>query len=278
MIYTIYEDIIFNVRLYYWCHLKTAVIFTGFLRTFNYTKHSFEEFILNPLDPDIFISTPNTFFTKKQDEEPNWVERHPFHYVNENIVDEKVLGFFRDHLKSYEVRDYDHKVYKDICNKHNVPEFNFHQSYCWRVASYLFSIQKSVCLFKQYVEKHNLVYDLVIMTRGDNKYFTTFNPNVLDLNKISYPDHNRNQKGYHYLAPHLPPSDRIPKTFSDQLLVGNQNNMLIWSNIGDKSFEYFNEGMYYTAENLMPYHLMKNNIDWYGSNYIEHALWRLEED
>lgn len=258
--------------------MKTAVIFTGFLRTFNYTKDSFKQYIMDPLDTDIFISTPKTFFTLKKDEEPSWYERHPFHSVHEKLVDEETLNFFGDHLKSYELTDYDQQIYKNLCLQNNVPEFNFNKSYCWRVASYLFSIQKSVYLFKQYVEKHNLVYDLVIMTRGDNKYFTPFNLSALDITKINYPDHNRNQKGYHHLPSWCSPSDKIPKAFSDQLLCGTQQNMLIWSNIGNKSFDHFKEDMYYTAENLMPYHLMKNNIDWCGNNYIEHALWRLEEN
>jgi hypothetical protein len=62
--------------------------------------------------------------------------------------------------------------------------------------------------------------------------------------------------------------------------------MLIWCNVTQTFFDYFNahaeisphgirrEGLSFTAENIMAYHLIQNNIDWYGSNYIECALCR----
>jgi hypothetical protein len=271
------------------CCVKVAVIFTGFLRTFNYTKASFKQYIMDPLDTDVFISTPKTFFVLKEQEKPmpnavyncpdcSWHEWHLPHSTNKELVDENTLSFFGDRLKSYELRSYNSEIYKALCQVYNVPEFNFNKSFSWRTTSQLFSIQNSVSLFKRYVEANGLTYDLVIMTRGDNKYFTPFDLEKLDLSKINYADHNRNEKGNNFLPPTCCPSDKIPKAFIDQLLVGTQNNMLIWSDVGSKSFSHFNEGMYYTTENLMAYHLMKNNIDWCGNHFIEPAIWRLEEN
>ena len=257
--------------------MKVAVIFTGFFRTFHFVKHTFKEFIMDTLDIDVFFSSPKTLFTLPQHEDAEWVKHVPYHSANEKLVTPEIIDFFGDKLKAYELIDYEAEPYKKLCEEHNIPYYTRDGVPSFRILSQLYSKELSMKVFKQYIEQHNIHYDLVIMTRGDNKYFNPFNINVIDLNKIGYPDHNRNQKTFNFLPPDCPPSDKIPKAFNDQLLIGTPINMLVWCDVAQKSFEYFNEGMYFTAENLMAYHLIKNNIDWYGSNYIEYALWRHEE-
>lgn len=268
---------------------RVAVIFTGFFRTFNFTKDSFKFFIMDPLNADIFFSSPKTLYTLAKDEDPNWPhileedpnKNRPDHYsylsINDKCVGSEIIDFFGDKLKAYELIDYSIEPYIELCRKNNIPDLNFNGALTFRILSQLSGIEKSANIFKKYVEQNNITYDLVIMTRGDNKYFTPFDINALDMDKLNYPDHNRNQGGFHYLPPNTPPSNKIHKTFSDHMLVGSQKNMLVWNNIASSSFDHFREGMYYTTENLMAYHLIKNNVDWCGTNYIEHALWRHEE-
>ena len=75
---------------------------------------------MDPLDADVFISTPRTFFTLKTDEEPSWLERHPHHSAHEKPVNEETLSFFGDHLKAYELRDYNPDLYKHLCQYKNL--------------------------------------------------------------------------------------------------------------------------------------------------------------
>lgn len=268
---------------------RVAVIFTGFFRTFNFTKDSFKFFIMDPLNADIFFSSPKTLYTLAKDEDPNWPhileedpnKNRPDHYsylsINDKCVGSEIIDFFGDKLKAYELIDYSIEPYIELCRKNNIPDLNFNGALTFRILSQLSGIEKSANIFKKYVEQNNITYDLVIMTRGDNKYFTPFDINVLDMDKLNYPDHNRNQGTFNYLPPNCLLSDKIHKAFSDHMLAGSQKNMLVWNNIASSSFDHFREGMYYTTENLMAYHLIKNNVDWCGTNYIEHALWRHEE-
>jgi hypothetical protein len=258
--------------------MKTAIIFTGFFRTFEYTKQSLKEHIIDPLQPDIFFASPKTLFTLPKDETIDWHNRHPFHSANEKLVAPEIIDFFGDRLKSYQITDYDIEPYKKLIAKNSVKEQEYNGSLTFRIASQLHSKQQSIKLFKEYIEHNNLQYDIVILTRGDVKYFTPFDISALNMEKINYPLINRNQNGRHHQPVNLPLSDKINKQFCDQMLVGSQENMLVWSNLFDKSFDYYREGMYYTCENMMAYHLLKNNIDWCASNYIEYALWRNEHN
>ncbi len=232
---------------------------------------------MDPLGADIFFSAPKTLFTSPQDEDPEWFAQHPFHSANEKLVAPEIIDFFGDRLKAYDLIDYDVKTYKRLCKQNNLLYYNFNGSPTFRILSQLTSQELSIKVFEQYIDKHNMTYDLVIMTRGDTKFFTPFDLTMINFNGIGYPSHNRNQKTFNFLPPNCAPSDKIPKAFNDQLLIGTQKNMLVWCDVAQKSFDYFREGMYFSTENLMAYHLMKNNIDWYGSNYIEYALWRHEE-
>ena len=254
--------------------MKTAVIFTGFFRTFHYTKQSFKNCIMDPLNVDIFFSAPKTLFTLSQQEDPMWLAQFPHHSANAELVEPEIIDFFGDKLKSYELIDYEAEPYKKLCKEHNIPYITRDGLPSFRILSQLNSKELSMKVFKKYVETHKINYDLVIMLRGDLKYFTSFDFSLINLDKIGYPNHNKNIEPF--IPRWCPPSNRIPKALNDQLLVGTQKNMLVWCNVAQAFFEFFKEDLYFTSENIMAYHLMKNNIDWYGSNYIGYQLWRNE--
>jgi len=259
--------------------MKVAVIFTGFFRSFNDTKQSFKEYIMDPLSPDIFFSAPKTLFTLPKDEDCGKVIKISYvppsnHSIYEKLVEPEIIDFFGDKLKAYELIDYDCAPYKKLCEEHNIPYYSRDGLPTFRILSQLTNKELSMKVFKRYVEKHNLNYDLVIMTRGDLKYFSPFDFNSINLNSIGYPNQNKNQ------GPFLPswysPLHKIktPKAFGDILLIGSQKNMLVWCNFVQSFFNFFKEGLFFTAENIMAYHLIQNNMDWYGSNYIEFELHR----
>lgn len=227
---------------------------------------------MEPLNADIFFSAPKTLFTLPQHEDLDWLAHAPHHSVNRSLVGSDVIDFFGDRLKSYELIDYDHEPYKKLCAENNIPYITRDGLPSFRILSQITNKELSINLFKKYIEKHQINYDLVIMTRGDLKYNSKFNIDLINLNSIGYPNHNLDLKP---VIPHwCPPSDKIPKAFNDQVTAGSQQNMLVWSNVSQSFFDFFKEGLYFTAENIMAYHLMQNKMDWYGSNYIEYSLWR----
>ena len=259
--------------------MKVAVIFTGFFRSFHDTKQSFKDYIMDPLDADIFFSAPKTLFTLPQHEDCGKYIKIAYvppsdYLAYDKLVDPEIIDFFGDNLKSYELIDYNAEPYKKLCEENNIPHYTRDNLPSFRILSQLTNKELSMKVFKKYVEQYNIKYDLVIMTRGDLKYLTPFNFDLINFNSLGYPNHNINP-----LLPFIPhwcsPTDpRIPKAFNDQLTVGSQKNMLIWCNVAQAFFEFFKEGLYFTSENIMAYHLMQNNMDWYGSNYIEYELWR----
>lgn len=255
--------------------MKVAVIFTGFFRTFHYTKQSFKDNIMDPLNPDIFFSSPKTLFTLPQNEDHNIVKRYPFHLANQNLVAPEVIDFFGDNLKSYELIDYNHEPILQSCVEHNIPYYTRDGAVSFRILSQLINKELSVKIFKQYAEKNNSNYDVVIMTRGDLKYYSSVNFDVINLNSIGCENHGTP------LPPVIPrwcpPSNRIPQPFNDQITIGSQKNMLVWHNLAQSFFDFWKEGLYFTPENIMSYHLKQNNINLYDAHFINYELWRHEK-
>lgn len=255
--------------------MKAAVIFTGFFRTFHYTKQSFKQHIMDPLNPDIFFSSPKTLFVLPQNEDQNIVKNYPFHSANKKLVAPEVIDFFGDNLKSYELIDYDHRPFQKACQDHNIPYYTRDGTISFRILSQMTNKELSIKLFKQYIEKNNLNYDVVIITRGDLKYSSTINFDVVNLNSIGCENHGTPLSP---VIPHwCPSSDRIPQPINDQITIGSQKNMLIFCNLAQSFFDFWKEGLYFTPENIMSYHIMKNNINLYNAHYIEYELWRHEK-
>lgn len=253
--------------------MKTAIVFYGFFRTFDYVKDSFATNIMNTFDDcDIFFSTPKTMFTEPKDEVP---EYHHIHAQNNNLVGSNVIDFFGNKLKKFELRDYDAQMYKDLIAKHNVPYKSFCDQYTWRILSMLHSEHYALDLFKKYVEEHNVVYDIVIFARGDVKYHTRLDIAAVHMDKVNYPTHaivNGN------VSPPLPdfanPSPSLERVFADQMLIGSQKNILTFHSLYDNVINYHNDGIHFNHETMMGIHLRRNNVDWAGTNFVLYELWR----
>ena len=64
--------------------MKTAIIFSGFFRTFDYVKESLATNVINTFDDcDVFFSSPKTMFSAPEDEVP---EYHHIHAQNDHMV------------------------------------------------------------------------------------------------------------------------------------------------------------------------------------------------
>jgi hypothetical protein len=254
--------------------MKTAIIFSGFFRTFDYVKGTLTNNIMNTLDCDVFFSTPKTMFANTNDEVP---EYHNIHSQNDELVGANVIDFFGDKLKMFELRDYDGQFYKDALITNGVPSKNFCDQHTWRILSQLHSTYFSLNIFKQYVESNGINYDVVILARPDVIYHSRLNIGGIQWDKINYPSHAVFEGKLRILSPHARPSPTLKKAFNDQMLIGSQNNILTFHSLYENVMNYFREGIDFNHETMMGVHLIKNKIKWCGVNYITYELCRRAE-
>lgn len=270
--------------------MKTAVILYGFFRTFNFCKHSLVNHVLLPMDADVFFSTPETVYTRKQD------EMEFLHHVfcrNEDLVDTNILDSFnqgRDRVKQFSIRKYDSAIYKKFLTDNKFPFYNdFTKQHLWKVLSSLHSFSLSMNLWKKYVETHKVNYDLVILTRPDIRYYTNFNPSAVDMNKINCPKYFAIDPSHDELK-HMTPEQQkdiynrrrfggagvhgFNRWLNDNMLVGNQHNMLQLCTLWDNIVPYVHSGVNFNYETLVGAHMIKNNIPFDGSDFIVYELWR----
>jgi hypothetical protein len=254
--------------------MKVACVFAGHFRTFSpFVCESFKSSIMEPLNADIYFSTFKTVFALPENEVP---EFHHIHAVSPRLVGNDIIQFFGSRLKEYELRDQNSSFYKDIIAQHGLADKNFCNQYVWRTLSQVHSVEISMNLFRRYIEKHGLNYDLVILCRGDVKYYTRFDPTVLDMDRVNYPTHAWHNGNMNVLLPEARPSDSLSKAFNDQVVVGSQRNMLALCDLSGKTMEYVSSGVHFNTETLFGWHLGKNGIDWTGTNFITYELWRHE--
>jgi hypothetical protein len=254
--------------------MKIALVFSGFFRTFDFVKNTLKENILDPLDCDVFFSTPKTVFALPEHEVS---EYHSFHSTSNRLVGPEIIDFFGPKLQLYELRDYDSQLYKNIIKNNNIPDKNFCNQWVWRILSQLHSTACSLNIFKKYIDDNNINYDLVILARGDVKYHSKFDTLALQMDKVNYPTHAWHEGNLNILGPNCWASPSLRRSFNDQVLVGSQENILTFGSLYDNVLSYVSSGIDFNHETLMGNHLLKNNKDWIGTNYITYELWRHEK-
>ena len=269
--------------------MKIALILHGFFRTFDFCKNSLLENIINPLNCDVFINAPTTSYTAKKDEIPHL---HSVFSRDDKTMYQS-LECFGNNLVSCDLRKYNSNFYKQKVIDEKFPQLNTFGQENYRVLSTMHSISLSVQTFKKHVELTGNHYDLVILTRPDVKYYTNFNPGVVDLTKLNCP-------AYFCIAPeheqlvNLPFQEKIKahirkrpngagvygmpgRWFNDQVMCGSQETILKYSSFFDKAPDYFREGITFTNETCIAFHAIKNGIDFCGTDFITYDLWRLTQ-
>lgn len=246
--------------------MKIALILTGFFRTFNFVQESLFQHVINEWKPDIFFSSPKTLFATPEHEVH---EFHGIHSQNSELVKPEVFG---ENLTSYELREYSAQFYKDQIYKNGLEEKNQFGQYHWRILSQMDGVSLSVNLFKRHVERNNITYDAVILTRADIKYYSRLNLESLPLNKLYYPLHSVVEG--HVNTVSCPPSQSLDRPYNDQIIVGSQKDVLVFTSLYDNIITYAKEGICFNPETLFGIHCQKNNVEFTGHNYVLYELWR----
>lgn len=235
---------------------KICICFYGFLRSFEQTKTSLKNNVIEPYQPDIFISTFNTFYGKSAND--------PFHSQEnpQNINDEYLNNNFHPYLKGYQIHENNVDFYKHQVASQNLPERNWQGFFTWRSFSMFHSIANVLNMKTKYEQDNNIKYDITILARPDLEIAKTMNLDNLDMSKL------------HHSLSHAAPVFGTDKLFGDHFLVSNSKNIDTFKNLYDQIANYYLQGIALNNETLMGFHLLKNNIIWEKSDFVLHGVIR----
>jgi hypothetical protein len=219
--------------------MRVALCFYGFFRLFENTYNSYVKNIVNVLDTDIFICSPNI-----KDENDNKI-----------ISNEFVENIFKEKLIKYKLFDYNSDIYKNLVSKYNLPEREYFldwvgQSY--RIFSMFHQIKQVLELKEQYERDNNFIYDAVILTRPDLDIIEPINFVGFDLNKIYFCGPPA--------TPHIAPIIGSQQCINDHLLLSNSSNMSKIKYVYDLIPEFSKNGIIINNETVLGYLLIRYNI------------------
>lgn len=252
---------------------KVAIVLYGFLRCFKMTHLSLMENIVNHLNADVYISCPNSFYVLKNEE----CSALSIYYGKDNLefVDINFLSYiFKNSLKKSEIFVHEANVYKDIVRTNRIPEVSSWNQPAYRIISMFTNISRSIKL----LQESNVKYDTVILTRPDNKYYSKFKIENVDLSRINFPDHGRFSLDGSKQR-NLMQCGGLNCTFNDQMIVGTQENISSFIDLPQKVIEYVHNGVILNQETMLAKHLLEKKIKFGSSdlinyNTISHALIR----
>lgn len=268
--------------------MKVALVLYGFFRTFEFCSDSLKKFVLDPLNPDIYITSADTVFAPPEHEIS---ELHPFYARSKGKTSKLLQPFLDYNVKSINLKTYDSNIFKMTASINNMEEITSIGQRSWRIISTISSICGAIKNFTSNPSYKD--YDLVIVTRPDVRYYRPFDTSAVQLDKINYP-------AAHMCEPtnpsmlHLPEEERklieprIRKGgagifgypgqwFNDQIICGNPNNIKELGNLEFHIDEYYKEGIYLNTETYLGVHCMKNAIPFVGTDFTTYELWRIDQ-
>ena len=148
---------------------KAAVLFCGFLRCQEHTVESYQKYLLQSNDVDIFVSTWDI----------DDIIRPEIGLVSPGPVKiDKFLGMYSNNVKDYVVRPYEMTQItlpevKELrqspydCFKTNPRAIKHGIVWANRIISMWYLISKGIRLMKNYEERTGILYDIVLRTRTD---------------------------------------------------------------------------------------------------------------
>jgi hypothetical protein len=230
--------------------MKIAIIYTGFLRTFNSNFHNHYSNILSKYDTDVFVST------WKSQEDNHIVDESEFQIFGENL--KKISIFDEDvykerYLKKFEIFDREDDIFKiDYRAVEANKPYGGPQYWVNRLMSQWFLVKKGFELIKN--SNH---YDLILRVRFD-LFFTNF-----EL-----------QKTDSLVVPYSPAEHQGLQPFNDHLAYGNYENMKIYCDLYESMltlYKNYNFDISY-AEKVLKFHLDTNKTKIERTNNINYII------
>lgn len=213
--------------------MKVALQFTGQLRNFEYSYQFFKEFLLDYINPDIFLSTwedPNVELFKELYK--NCICRtdpHTKEFLHNNNLQLLI------HQAKFGYQDPNTKNYNMICGL-------YHKYMCNQ-------------LRMQYETQNNIKYDVIIVTRPDLILAEPFNIELLNYTKD-------------YLL--IPAGSDWECGTNDLFAVGNPHNINIYCNLIVYLPIYISTPVILNPEHLLKYHLDEKSVPIKRFSYTTH--------
>jgi hypothetical protein len=203
---------------------KTAICFAGTCRSIEHTINNIKEKLLRRLpNADLFFLVSKTKHIDKA-----------YRYLKLN---KDVIMDVRDDL-FYEVDNYKwHPIFVGYPEKQQV------------YMRMLYSRQILGEILVKHTKKNNIVYDRVIFSRLDVKYFDNVDSHIekLNLDNLYIPDFHSTFGG-------------AIDGYNDRFAISNQENMLTYFNAPESLEEYRKTYKPLSAEPLLKLHMNHNNI------------------
>jgi len=220
--------------------MKTAICFSGHLRSFETTFNYLKETVINPMNADVFIHTWDIIGSSASRFKGDGFATN--YIVDLNKIQKLANPIFFTVEKE---TDLFVKVTDDIKileheKKYIVGHVGFH-------INMFYSIFKANQLKSEYEKIKNFTYDRVIRFRPDIRMGTLFIPTL-------FPDNNK------IYVPKIGKYSDVG--INDQVAIGSSHNIDEYCNIYNNIIEYYkNHVAEARPETLLKYHLIQNKIN-----------------
>lgn len=230
--------------------MKIAICISGYMRSYRVTVESLKENILANHDCDIFIAASNVKGNRMYRKKNFYISKmynDGIDYLEEIIIEENIRKIYGENLKDVIVHPYtknDHflnipkKAERKQSNGIKMVKRNMHM---------YFYLKESYRLCKEYAEKNDIKYDIVIRVR----------PDMLFMNEINL----KKSMSIHVPECYVDEFDVVVDGVTDYFAYGPPSKMEIYLSIYDSLKKYLSDGVDISSrQKLMKYHMEKNGI------------------
>lgn len=237
--------------------MKIALCLSGLLRSLDYTYASHLEYILKPLNPDVFIFTWGDYTDQfqYQKERRKWIgfcgfTRKRFGYKEEGVKrfsEESPKGL--DGLVQEQFKPISCQIakYAALTPLFKTERYNTHKypgTQVERVLAMYYGIKQVNALKKQTEEQLGFRYDLVIRSRFDLQFNAHLPEIVLKPTaRLWVPNAHQDFHGV-----------------NDQFAIGTSKLMDAYAGVYDRIPHYFEQGVLFNPEVLLKHHLETEKI------------------
>jgi len=212
--------------------MTTALILIGRLDTFETLYSTLKEYIIDPLQPDIFFSGyPNL--------------------KGLEYCENKILDLWKP--KKYILREYNQKVRQEV--HPNDTKFTRSHTAPPKISSWLsgiYNVKMANNLKLEYEKQLNFKYDICIKARTDLLWYNNISAEEIELAK--QPNNILIPAAWNFSQIH-------PLGASDVTAISNSESMNIYSSLIDNIDRYYDSGEYFHPESLLGIHIHKHGLN-----------------
>lgn len=219
--------------------MRTAICFSGHLRSFDTTYHYLKDTVIKPMKADVFIHTWDIVGTLHSRHKGDGDAQH--FKINVDHIKNMVnpIAMLVETESDRFIKAADHVVVPDDQKMYIAGHVGFH-------VSMFYSIYKANQLKSEHEKLNKFTYDRVIRIRPDIRMGTTLHPHLFpDANKLYVPEIGKYTE----------------QGMNDQIAIGPSKLIDIYSDTYNHIIDYYkNRVTVARPEMLLKHHLITNKI------------------